>query len=169
MTHCAECDFSYEGLARVEVAPTIRDLVTAYRSALGAVAPDVAVRRPESTVWSAQEYVGHVRDVLLVQRERIILAQIQDRPRLAPMLRDDRVGICRYDAEALSVVLDQLKMAADLLALVLDGLEPAGWARDLYYNFPQPEIRTVEWVGRHTVHELHHHLVDVVRVLEAVG
>jgi DNA segregation ATPase FtsK/SpoIIIE, S-DNA-T family len=166
---CAECGFSHEALATADVAGAVRGLVDPYRAALGHVDPGLAARRPQPAVWSALEYACHVRDLLLVQRERVVLAQVEEQPRLAPMSRDDRVAICRYDAEPPSVVLDQLAMAADLLALVLDSLDGAGWARRLHYNFPVPEIRSVEWVGRHTVHEMTHHLADIGRVLGSVG
>jgi hypothetical protein len=121
--------------------------------------------RVEPGVWSALEYACHVRDVFLVQRERVVLAQVKDRPSLAPMSRDERVSICRYDAQSPAVVVDQLVMATELLALVFEGLTPAGLARPLLYSFPAPEVRDVAWVGRHTVHEGTHHLGNVHRVL----
>ena len=44
-------------------------------------------------------------------------------------------------------------------------LDAAGWERTGVYNYPTPQLRTVEWIGRHTVHELRHHTVDVERLL----
>jgi S-DNA-T family DNA segregation ATPase FtsK/SpoIIIE len=81
------------------------------------------------------------------------------------MSRDERVSICRYDSQSPADVLDQLAMTSELLALVLEGLTPAGWARELTYNYPGPEVRDLAWVGRHTVHEGTHHLYDIHRVL----
>jgi len=39
---------------------------------------------------------------------------------------------------------------------------------DRAYPWPAPAERDVAWVGRHTVHEGEHHLMDVRRVLAAV-
>jgi hypothetical protein len=169
VTRCPECGFDYEALPSPRIGPAIRDLARRYRQVFSAGRPEQAARRPEPTTWSAQEYACHVRDLLLVQRERVVLAQVQDRPHPAQMSRDERVAICRYDAEAPSIVLDQLAMAADLLALVFEGLEEQGWTRELHYNFPAPELRSVDWVGRHTLHEMTHHLQDVASVLGSVG
>jgi S-DNA-T family DNA segregation ATPase FtsK/SpoIIIE len=33
------------------------------------------------------------------------------------------------------------------------------------YNYPTAQRRTLTWVGRHTVHEVEHHLLDITRVL----
>jgi hypothetical protein len=162
---CGECGFVYDELPVDEIAASLRGLAPSFRAALDGVDPAVVATRVEPGVWSALEYACHVRDVLLVQRERVVLAQVTERPNLAPMSRDERVPICRYDAQSAAAVVDQLAMAAELLALVFEGLTPAGLDRELLYNFPAPEVRDVAWVGRHTMHEGVHHLGDVRRVL----
>jgi hypothetical protein len=48
---------------------------------------------------------------------------------------------------------------------VFEGLTPAGWDRELVYNWPSTEVRDVRWVGRHTVHGGRHHLYDIERLL----
>jgi hypothetical protein len=37
------------------------------------------------------------------------------------------------------------------------------------YNFPTPTEHDLVWLGRHAVHEGHHHALDVARVLQQVG
>ena len=119
-------------------------------------------------MWSALEYACHVRDVLLVQRERLIVAQVEDVPAVARMHRDERVTLARYDAHPVPVVLDQLGMAAELCAVTFEALDAAGRARRLVYPWPEATERDLGWVGRHAVHEGEHHLMDVRRVLGAV-
>lgn len=165
---CQECGFSDELVALDALAGRLRSFGPRFREALAGVGPAAASRRPEPAVWSALEYACHVRDVFLIQRERAVLAQVEDNPRTARMNRDERVAVCRYDAQAVPDVLDQLAMAAELCALVFEGLDQAGWARRLVYPWPVPAERDVAWVGRHTVHEGEHHLMDVRRVLAAV-
>ncbi len=166
---CQECGFSYELVAPDAIAGRLRSLGPRLAGALDGADPAAASRRPEPAVWSALEYACHIRDVFLIQRERAVLAQVEDNPRVARMNRDERVALCRYDAQAVPDVLDQVAMAAELCALVFDSLDEAARARRLVYPWPAATERDVAWVGRHTVHEGEHHLMDVRRVLAAVG
>jgi hypothetical protein len=165
---CAECGFSYELVQPDAVPGRLRALRTGFSKELASADTVAASRRPEPAVWSALEYACHVRDVLLVQRERAIVAQVEDVPAVARMHRDERVSLARYDAHPVPVVLDQLGMAAELCAVVFEALDQAGWARRLVYPWPEATERDLAWVGRHTVHEGEHHLMDVRRVLAAV-
>jgi len=133
--------------------------------ALQAADPRRAARRPAPGTWSALEYAAHLRDVLLVQRERAVRVLVEDGPSFPPMHRDERVALCRYSAQSVPEVLDQLAMAARLLALVFDGLDEAALTRPLRYNWPSPTVHDLAWMGRHTVHECRHHLLDVTEGL----
>ncbi len=152
-----------------EVPGVLRGFAASYRGAIEGVDDEAVRARPAPGVWSALEYACHVRDLLLVQRERVVQAQVAERPSLAPMARDERVAICGYDAQPSREVLDQLEMAAGLLALALEAVGPEGWRRELLYNFPEPTARDVGWVGVHTVHECVHHLDDIERGIDALG
>jgi DNA segregation ATPase FtsK/SpoIIIE, S-DNA-T family len=165
---CEECGFSYELVEPDTIAGRLRSFGPRFREALAGAGPEVASCRPEPAVWSALEYSCHIRDVFLIQRERAVLAQVEDNPRTARMNRDERVALCRYNAQAVPDVLDQLAMAAELCALVFQDLDAAAWGRRLVYPWPAPAERDVAWVGRHAVHEGEHHLMDVLRVLAAV-
>jgi len=35
------------------------------------------------------------------------------------------------------------------------------WERTGVYNYPEPALRTVEWIAIHTTHELLHHRGDL--------
>ena len=146
----------------------LRALRSGFSEELSGADTAAVSRRPEPSVWSALEYACHVRDVLLVQRERLIVAQVEDVPAVARMHRDERVGLARYDAHPVPVVLDQLGMAAELCAVTFEALDAAGQARRLVYPWPEATERDLDWVGRHAVHEGEHHLMDVRRVLGAV-
>jgi hypothetical protein len=109
-----------------------------------------------------------VRDVLLVQRDRAIAALVDVRPSFPLMHRDERVALAHYHAQSLETVAVQIGMAAELFALVFDGLDPSQLRRSLVYNFPEPTERDLAWLGRHTVHEAEHHLLDITSVLAGV-
>jgi hypothetical protein len=161
---CPECGYDYHDLARDELAPALRADAAMLCARLADV-PDADLRRrirPE--VWSPLEYACHVRDVLQVQRERVLLAQAEDEPGFVPMRRDERAVELRYNEQDPAVVNEQIVAAADALARTLEGLDAAGWERPGVYNYPTSQLRTVEWIGRHTVHELRHHTYDIGRL-----
>jgi DinB superfamily len=166
---CAECGFSYQLVQPDAVPGRLRALRSGFSKELAGVDGVAASQRPGPSVWSALEYACHVRDVLLVQRERLIVAQVEDVPAVARMHRDERVSLARYDAHPVPEVLDQLGMAAELCAVTFGALDAAGRARRLVYPWPEATERDLGWVGRHAVHEGEHHLMDVRRVLAAVA
>jgi hypothetical protein len=167
VTSCGQCGFVYDEFPVEGVSDAVRAFGPTYRDALADVDAQAAVERIEPTVWSALDYAAHLRDVFLVQRERVVLARVVERPNLAPMSRDERVELCRYAAQPLEDVVGQLAMSADLCALVFEGLTSSDWDREVIYHWPTTEVRDLRWVGRHTVHEGTHHLDDVRRVLAA--
>ena len=168
MDSCNECGFVYDELSPLELSGRLRSYPAQYRESMSGVSDVLARRRPEPAVWSALEYLCHVRDVLIVQRDRVVLARVEERPSFARMYRDERVELCRYASQDVGEVLDHLGMAAELCALVFDGLDENAWSRPLVYNWPEPTEGDVTWLGRHTVHEAEHHLRDVVEVLGRV-
>lgn len=159
MDRCDGCGFVYE-LSEAEGAGVrIAADAAAFAGLLSKHAPDVT-RRRSSEVWSPLEYACHVRDVLLVQRERVLVARREHTPALASMGRDERVDQDGYAEQRPTDVARQLTDAALLFAHVLDRLGPAEWERTVIYNWPVQAERSLRWVAVHTAHELQHHLGD---------
>jgi S-DNA-T family DNA segregation ATPase FtsK/SpoIIIE len=160
MDHCDECGFVYSSLSAADIPGRLRSLGPEYQARLQAD-PEVLRRRPSPDVWSALEYCCHVRDVLVIQRERLALALRQDVPTFTPMGREERVVNDRYNEQDPAVVAAELMAAAGVLALDFAALDDAGWRRVGVYNWPEPAERSMLWLGQHTVHEGEHHLGDV--------
>ncbi len=152
-----------------DVAPALRRTAGQYSAPLlrPGIARAVAVR-PAPEVWSAQEYCCHVRDVLLIQRDRVLLALVEEVPSFSRMYRDERAALAGYRHESIAGAVQGLAVAADLLARIFDGLTPAQLGRRCVYNYPSAAVRDVAWLGRHSVHEAGHHLGDVRSVLARV-
>ena len=161
MDHCEECGFVYASGPRDELHGRLRDFGSRFRATVGARG-DVR-RRPAPEVWSPLEYACHVRDVLRVQRERLALALATHEPEFVPMGRDERAVDERYNEQDVEVVLTDLAAAADALADAVAALTPEQWQRTGVYPWPARQVRTVEWVARHSVHEGEHHLLDIAR------
>jgi hypothetical protein len=162
---CDGCGFEYD----LEQAEHAGGRLRAGASELAALLRDRGAdlrRRREPTTWSPLEYGCHVRDVLLVQRERVLEARRRDRPSFSPMGRDERVEHDGYADQDPADVTRQLEDAALLLAHVLDRLGTEDWERTVVYNYPREWDRSLRWVAVHTVHEVRHHLMDVRGQLE---
>jgi hypothetical protein len=85
-----------------------------------------------------------------------------DLPSFNPMGRDERVQYDGYAEQNVTDVARQLSDAARLFANVLSRLGPQDWYRSVIYNHPDPCKRSLRWVAVHTVHEIHHHTLDVL-------
>lgn len=157
---CVQCGFTY-AIGRAEITPWLRSDAHAFVDKLATFGDAAARTRPEPEVWSPLEYACHVRDVLRVQTDRVVLTQNEVDPVFVPMGRDERVVADRYNEQDPAVVAAELLAAADEFVSVLEGLDPAGWERTGLYNYPEPALRTVEWIAIHTTHELLHHRGDL--------
>lgn len=156
---CDECAYLYEE----EHAPVAgRQIADAGRALADAVRRHAQPReRPAPEVWSPLEYACHVRDVLLVQRERVLEARRRETPSFSPMGRDERVEHDGYNEQDVDAVAAQLEHAAAMFENVLGRLGAGDWDRRVTYNFPARAERSLRWVAVHTLHEVAHHLRDV--------
>lgn len=165
MTACAECGYEFESLDHRAILAALLSLAESHRQLLTSVEPDRLRAHPRAGSWSALEYGCHVRDVLRFQRDRVILALAEDTPVFASMRRDERALQERYNEQDPAAVARNLATVASELADTLAALDAAGWQRTGVYPWPVREVRTVEWIGQRTAHELAHHLFDSRRLL----
>ena len=170
MTRCEECGFEYAQVPASELSGALQALGVGYRNALSRAGDGRAVlsARPSPETWSALEYACHVRDVLLAQRDRVLLALVEPCPTFASTYPDQRVSLARYNSENPLVVVEEIAMAARLISRVYAAMTPGQLARTGIYNYPEPMERDLIWVGQHTVHEGRHHLRDIERGLMAI-
>ena len=173
MDRCDSCRFIYADVA----APAIPARLAAFGAQYAALLQPpgrsaawfgILRTRPEEGVWSALEYACHVRDVFLVQRDRLYAALVEDTPTFTPMYRDQRVTLARYNAQDPEEVAAQLATAAQLIAQAFNALDSAQFQRRCIYNFPAPSERSLLWVGQHAVHEGEHHFRDIERGIARV-
>ncbi|MEO6084127.1 MAG: DinB family protein [Umezawaea sp.] len=166
MDQCLECGFTYVPAEAPEAASAIREGTATVDEVLLGRAPDDLAKRRQPDTWSPLEYACHLRDVLLVQRERVLAALWADRPVCASMGRDERVEHDGYGEQDPVDVARQLTDAARLFTNLLDRLAPTAWSRVVVYPYPEPVERSLRWVAVHTVHEVRHHLLDIRRQVE---
>ncbi|HEY2206949.1 MAG TPA: DinB family protein [Pseudonocardia sp.] len=159
--HCAPCDLHYAHIGPAEVRETAgaaADLAgAAVRDITRAAGPEALRRRPAPGVWSALEYVCHLRDVYAVYTVRLHRARTEHRPALEPMLNELRARRFGYNRLPPAAVLTELRCNAEGLRAELDR------ARDLDRPVRRRpgEQRTARWLARQVLHETRHHLDDL--------
>jgi DinB superfamily len=162
---CQECGFAYDLSAATRAADEIRGGVAELARLLTTTERRTLARRNAPELWSPLEYACHVRDVLITQRERVLLARRVDVPAAVPMGRDERVAHDGYAESEPAEVAEEVTIAARLLANTLRRLDTADWELRIVYNWPQRRERTLRWVAVNTLHEVRHHLLDIHRRL----
>jgi S-DNA-T family DNA segregation ATPase FtsK/SpoIIIE len=128
---------------------------------LAALDDDTVRAHPVAETWSVLEYTCHVRDIFRVQTTRVLLAVTEWEPSFVPMRRDERAAEEHYNDQRVLTISRELEDAAATLTSTFDGLADDDWQRRGFYNWPTRQLRTVEWIGRHTVHEAEHHWRDI--------
>lgn len=127
-----------------------------------ALIPHCPEERHDPTVWSGLEYAGHVRDVLLNLRERMIIGLAVDRPRPDSMFRDFRVDELRlYDNAVPALLSRQLSLAESLFTELTTAMDDEQWARTIWYPWPRETYRSLAWVAANALHEAWHHGDDI--------
>lgn len=161
---CAGCGFTYD-LRQAEAAGDEIRATAAEVVALLCNSDAGVRRRARPDVWSALEYACHLRDVLLVQRERVLAARRVNGTDCASMGRGERAEHDGYNEQVPLEVARQLTDAATLFSNVLARLSADDWERTVVYHYPETSERSLRWVAVHTAHELRHHLLDIRRQL----
>jgi hypothetical protein len=154
---CPDCGFDASACAFDAVPALVRGNAVQWQQFLedGAIRPG----RPHPAVWSPLEYACHVRDVYGRYDHRISLMMTQSSP-LFPNWDQDATAIGdRYEEQEPAVVVDRLGVAAEALAIRLEGVSPSDRHR--------PGRRsdgaqfTVDAIARYMVHDPIHHVWDV--------
>ena len=167
---CQECGFDYEVLDPADVPAALRSFAKRYRVPLTRFLRDedgdaLVRQRPAPEVWSALEYVAHVRDVFASYDGWIHSCLTEDRPVLEGDGPDDLAVARKYNEDDPAAVADALAANAERLAATVEAVPVDGWNR---VGMRRGEERSVCFTARRAVHEGSHHLLDVGRGLRAV-
>jgi hypothetical protein len=156
---CDSCGLDFTTIAVPAALATISALPQEVRRSIVGIDDSLLRRRPEPDVWSAMEYICHVRDVYATYTIRLHRARTENSPAVEPMFSDLRAVRFRYSRLPLAPVLDEL---ADHVAGFCDEaatLAPTDWQRTVSRR--PDEVRTASWLVRQALHEGRHHLADI--------
>ena len=152
---CPQCGYDAAAVPPEDVAPRVHEQAVAWVALLGGPVHE----RPSPTTWSPLEYACHVRDVLRLYDERLVLMLEQDDPLYADWDQDATAVEQRYGEQEPAVVADELAHAAERVADRLAGLRPEQWSRPGRRS--DGAAFTVTSFARYFLHDLVHHLHDV--------
>ncbi|OMC54313.1 hypothetical protein A5747_16875 [Mycobacterium sp. IS-836] len=161
---CDVCGIAFAETRIDDAVGVIAGIPDAARDAVRAIPAEVRRVRPSPEVWSAAEYLCHLRDVYVAFTIRLYRVRTEDKPALEPMFNDLRARRFRYNECDIEATLEELARAAagfrDEIARVRDD----GWDRAAT-RLPG-EVRTARWLVRQAMHEGVHHLGDIRRIGE---
>ena len=157
---CEVCGYEWAAVGAPELPARLRAAAAGFGAVYAAADARIG-QRPDADTWSPLEYGGHVRDVLLNLRERIILGIAEDNPTPKPMFAAVRMANGLYDNDDPATLTKELEVGAGLLARTVAALTAEQLSRPLFYPYPRPETRTIVWVASQALHEAEHHLGDV--------
>jgi hypothetical protein len=153
---CGDCGVDASAFDLSRIGGDIRALAAAWVPVLDR--PDVAVR-PDDATWSPLEYACHVRDVLRLYDERLVLMLTEDGPHYVNWDQDETAVTDRYGEQDPAVVASELVAAGEVLAARFDGVADDDWSRTGFRS--DGAAFTVETFARYLLHDPRHHLHDV--------
>jgi hypothetical protein len=158
---CPQCGHHPAAMERTALGTQLLESADAWREFLTGAEETYLRTIPAPGIFSPVQYGAHVRDILRVYGDRIVIMLDENDP-VFPQFNPDESVWDSYNRLGRDELADDLEAQARRLATILDGLEPAQWSltmirdggTDGVYSF------TVAGLASYAVHEAHHHLLD---------
>lgn len=170
---CDECGFVYAEVSVEDATEKLRSFGRRYKAPLtrflaGEDGDSILRQKPAEGVWSALEYAAHVRDAIRFNGYLARRTLTDDRPTLPAPNPDKAAAENNYNEEDPAAVASGIEEQAEKLASMVEGNDdPSSWDRTAEWEGRDGDFTAVYFV-RNAVHEGHHHLLDVGRVLRHV-
>jgi hypothetical protein len=120
----------------------------------------------EVFVFSPLQYGAHVRDMLKVYGDRMVLGLDHDKP-TSPLFYPAQEVFEEYNQLGADELATDIERWAKRLATLTAGMEPSSWSRTVINDRGVYGICTFTIAGLacNAVHEAHHHLLDATGTL----
>jgi hypothetical protein len=166
---CDECGFEYAAVSPQQATEALRSFGRRYRAPLtrflnGEDGPALVRRRPSPDVWSALEYAAHARDAIRFNGYMARRTLTEDHPTMPAPDPDRTAADNDYNAQDPKAVAEELQERAEKLATMVESTDGPAWERTAAWEQREGEFTALYFV-RNAVHEGHHHLLDIGRVL----
>jgi hypothetical protein len=169
MEACPQCGDNPAALPASSLGPVAVERAGQWRAFLQQ-AEDAYLRHiPEPGVFSPLQYAAHVRDILRVYTDRIVLGLEQDAPTV-PIFQPPQEVWEEYNRSDVHELASDIEAQAGRLEATGESMDPSDWSRIVVndrgvygvYSF------TLAGLACNAVHEAHHHLLDAQGTLNAI-
>ena len=154
---CPQCGQHPGSLAPAALAGAALESAAGWRSFLDRDDDAHLRTNPGPGVWSPIQYGAHVRDMLLVFGDRMLLAVREDDPSV-PWFDPGEEGWLGYNRLEREVLAADIERQAQRLATIIGERSEADWSRTARRD--GVDRFTVAGLACFGVHEAHHHLLD---------
>jgi DinB superfamily len=165
---CPECQFDPTTVVDSEMADLFAKFAKRYPIPLTRLLPSdnpaILTTRPEPTTWSAQEYVGHAAQCFEDSAKWIIKLQGGGDTKFTGSDVDAAVLEAGFNGSTAIEVAERVAGAATKVQELLRTLSAEDFTREVSFgewNVPFRMLLVAQ------IHEGHHHLLDVGRILRA--
>lgn len=166
MDKCDVCGFDFGDYGHDDVVGGVAAASVATAGLLRETDRSALHTRPEPARWSAVEYAAHIRDVLLTIRDRLVIGLVEDDPEFKSMHSEERVDLGLYTTDTPAEVANELEAASGMFVRLFAAIDPGALERSVQYGQPDPQPRTLLWMGLQAVHESERHLDDIRQNIE---
>jgi DinB superfamily len=158
---CPQCGHHPAAMERDTLGAQLMESAQSWRNFLMEADDPYLRTAPAPGIFSPAQYGAHVRDILRVYGDRILIMLEEDDP-VFPQFNPDEGTWDRYNRLGRKELADDLEAQAQRLATILDELEPEQWSLTMIRNGGADGVYTftVAGLASYAVHEAHHHLLD---------
>jgi hypothetical protein len=164
---CPQCGDHPAALAPVSLGALAVERTALWRQFL-AEADDTYLRRsPGLAVFSPLQYAAHVRDILRVYTDRMVLGREEDSP-IVPIFNPSHEEFERYNRLNAGELVADMEAQAHRLQETAEEMDPGNWSRIVINDRGVFGVYTFTLAGLacNAVHETHHHLLDAKGTLQ---
>ncbi len=165
---CPECQFDPATVVDGEVADRFATFAKRYPIPLTRLLPSdspaILTNKPDPAIWSAQEYAGHAAQCFEEVASWIAILQTGGETRFNGSDVDAAVLEADFNSKPAAEVALRVGTAATQTAELIRTLTNEDFAREVGFgewNVPFRLLLTAQ------IHEGHHHLLDIGRILRA--
>ena len=167
---CPQCGDHPGALPPESLGDLAVERAARWREFLDGTDEDVLRHIPEPGVFSPLQYAAHVRDILAVYTDRIVLGLEQDAPTV-PIFMPPQEAWDEFNSADVGETATELEGQAARLADVVAGMDASAWSRIVVNDRGVYGVYTFTLAGLacNAVHEVHHHLLDATGTLDDAG